>query len=242
LLRRNGRAQSALPENPVAKERLGSKIKRKIPTRYWAQCRIERALTPAPADRRAADRGVAMTKAVHALSGGSRRQFLKATAIGAAGAALGIRPGVGAPKTMSIMHENSFIKTFDEYFQKTLIPAYEKLTGVKIKYELVSVGGLQTRVTTVAETGTGPDMTLNFFNWPFLYDEKYVDVTDIAEEAGKKNGGWHDAAKEAVVVNGKWKAIPFGNVGQLMNWRTDWFKEAGHVEHYVAGLTAGAVK
>ena len=23
--------------------------------------------------------------------------------------------------------------------------------------------------------------------------------------------------KEAVVVNGKWKAIPFGNVGQLMN-------------------------
>jgi len=87
---------------------------------------------------------------------------------------------------MSIMHENSFIKTYDEYFQKTLIPAYEKLTGVKIKYELVSVGGLQTRVTTVAETGSGPDMTLNFFNWPFLYDEKYVDVGDVAEEVGKK--------------------------------------------------------
>ena len=46
-------------------------------------------------------------------------------------------------------------------------------------------------------------------------------------EIGKKNGGWHDSAKEAVVVNGKWKAIPFGNVGQLMNWRTDWFAEAG---------------
>ena len=29
------------------------------------------------------------------------------------------------------------------------------------------------------------------------------------------------------VVNGKWKAMPFGNVGQLMNWRTDWFNEAG---------------
>jgi multiple sugar transport system substrate-binding protein len=93
---------------------------------------------------------------------------------------------------------------------------------------LVSVGGLQTRVTTVAETGSGPDMTLNFFNWPFLYDEKYVDVGDVAEEVGKKSGGWHDAAKEAVIVNGKWKAIPFGNVGQLMNWRTDWFKEAGY--------------
>jgi multiple sugar transport system substrate-binding protein len=169
-----------------------------------------------------------MSNEANSLSADSRRQFLKATALGVAGAALGVRPGLSAPKTMSIMHENSFIKTFDEYFQKTLIPAYEKLTGVKIKYELVSVGGLQTRVTTVAETGTGPDMTLNFFNWRFLYDEKYVDVGDVAEEAGKKNAGWHDAAKEAVIVNGKWKEIPFGNVGQLMNWRTDWFKEAGY--------------
>jgi multiple sugar transport system substrate-binding protein len=169
-----------------------------------------------------------MSNEANSLSADSRRQFLKATALGVAGAALGVRPGLSALKTMSIMHENSFIKTFDEYFQKTLIPAYEKLTGVKIKYELVSVGGLQARVTTVAETGTGPDMTLNFFNWRFLYDEKYVDVGDVAEEAGKKNAGWHDAAKEAVIVNGKWKAIPFGNVGQLMNWRTDWFKEAGY--------------
>ena len=44
---------------------------------------------------------------------------------------------------------------------------------------------------------------------------------------GKKNGGWYKSAEEAVVVNGKWKAIPFGNVGQLMNWRTDWFAEVG---------------
>src|ERR1700694_5555070 len=93
-------------------------------------------------DRRRHREGVAMTKAVHALPDHSRRQFLKATAFGVAGAALGVRPSIGAPKTMSIMHENSFIKIYDEYFQKTLIPAYEKLTGVKIKYELVSVGGL----------------------------------------------------------------------------------------------------
>ena len=94
-----------------------------------------------------------MNKAEHALPDNSRRQFLKATALGVAGAALGARPGVGAPKTMSIMHENSFIKTYDEYFKKTLVPAYEKATGIKINYELVSVGSLQTRITTAAETG-----------------------------------------------------------------------------------------
>ena len=53
-------------------------------------------------------------------------------------------------------------------------------------------------------------------------------MSDIALEIGKESGGWYKSAQEAVVVNGKWKAIPFGNIGQLMNWRTDWFKEAGY--------------
>ena len=30
-----------------------------------------------------------------------------------------------------------------------------------------------------------------------------------------------------MIVNGKWKALPFGNIGQLMNWRMDWFSEIG---------------
>jgi multiple sugar transport system substrate-binding protein len=161
------------------------------------------------------------------LSSPSRRQVLKGAAAGAAASIVGIPRGHAAAKSLTLLHESSFIKTFDAYFQKTLAPAYEKLTGIKINYELASVGGLQTRVTTVAETGNGPELTLNFFNWAFLYGEKYLDVSDIAEAVGKEQGGWYAAAKEACVVNGKWKAIPFGNVGQLMVWRTDWFKEVG---------------
>jgi multiple sugar transport system substrate-binding protein len=157
----------------------------------------------------------------------SRRRFLKGTAAGAAISIIGMPRGQAAAKTLTLLHESSFIKNFDAYFQQKLAPAYEKLTGVKVNYELASVGSLQTRVTTVAETGTGADLTLNFFNWPFLYDEKYLDVSDIAEAVGKQQGGWYEQAKEACVVNGKWKAVPFGNVGQLMNWRTDWFKEVG---------------
>jgi multiple sugar transport system substrate-binding protein len=44
----------------------------------------------------------------------------------------------------------------------------------------------------------------------------------------KWGGGWLDNIKEAVVANGKWKAIPLGNVGQQMVYRIDWFKEAGY--------------
>ena len=160
----------------------------------------------------------------------SRRDVLKITAMAGAGAMFGAAPGRAAPKALTMMHENSFIPAYDAYFKNTLAPAYEKATGIKVNYDLISVGSLQTRVTTTAETGSGPDVTLMEFNWPYLFDEKLADVSDIADAIGKQSGGWHDVIKEAVVVNGKWKAIPFGNIGQLMNWRTDWFAEAGFKE------------
>ena len=161
------------------------------------------------------------------MDGTSRRGFLKLAGLGAMGAAIGPRSAGAEAKSLTFLHESSIIKTFDEYMQKTLAPAYEKATGVKINYELTSVGSLPTRISTIAETGSGADVTMIFGLYPFLFDEKLLDVSDIAEEAGKKQGGWYDVAKEAGVVNGKWKTVPFSNIGQLMNWRTDWFAEVG---------------
>src|SRR5689334_1710321 len=157
----------------------------------------------------------------------SRRGFLQLAGLGAIGAAFAPHLAAAQAKSLTLLHESSFIKTFDEYMQKTLAPAYEKETGVKINYELTSVGSLPTRISTIAETGSGADLTMIILLYPFLFDEKLLDVSDIAEEAGKKQGGWYDVAKEAGVVNGKWKAVPFSNIGQLMNWRTDWFAEVG---------------
>src|SRR5437899_761542 len=158
----------------------------------------------------------------------SRRVFLKRTALGAAGTMLAPAIGRAAPKSLTMMHESSFIPPYDAYFKNQLASAYEKATGIKINYEVVSVGSLPTRVTTAAENNSGPDMTTVSFNWAFMFDEKLVDVSDIAAEIGKESGGWYESAQEAVVVNGKWKAIPYANIGQLMNWRTDWFKQAGY--------------
>ena len=157
----------------------------------------------------------------------SRRDFLKITAAGAASAALLPRAGMAADKSITLLHESSFIPAFDAYMKDTIAPAYEKATGVKVSYETTSVGSLPTRVSTITETGTGADITMDILLTPFLFDEKFDDLTDLADEIGKKQGGWYDVAKEAAVVNGKWKALPFSNIGQLMNWRTDWFAEIG---------------
>jgi multiple sugar transport system substrate-binding protein len=157
----------------------------------------------------------------------TRRDFLTITAGGLAGATLTSRRATAAPKAMTVVRESSFIKPFDDYFANTLAPEYEKLTGIKINYEAVSVGGMLTRLTTIAETKSGPEIVGTGVNWPWLFDQSLVDVSDIADEIGKKIGPWHDNVFPAVVVNKKWKALPWGNIGQLEVYRTDWFKEVG---------------
>src|SRR6185312_2618220 len=142
---------------------------------------------------------------------------------GTAAAAWGGRPASAADKTITILHESSFIKPFDEYVSNTLAPAYEKATGIKVNYEVTSVGSLPTRISTIAETGSGADVTMNGLLQVIQFSNKYLDVGDI----GKAQSGWYDAGKEGVLVDGKWKAIPFANIGQLMNWRTDHFAEVG---------------
>src|SRR5205809_1068127 len=84
-----------------------------------------------------------------------------------------------------------------------------------------------TRLTTIAETKAGPEIAMTALNWPHLFDKSLVDVSDIAGEIGKQLGGWHENVLEVLVVNKKWKALPWGNIGQLEVYRTDWFKEVG---------------
>ncbi len=42
-----------------------------------------------------------------------------------------------------MMHESSFVPPYDAFFKNKLATAYEKATGIKVNYEVVSVGSLR---------------------------------------------------------------------------------------------------
>ena len=90
-----------------------------------------------------------MTEPATSLSA-SRRRFLKLAAAGTAAALSRPQPARAQSKTITVLHESSFIKPFDEYVQNVLAPAYEKQAGTKVNYEVTSVGSLPTRISTVA--------------------------------------------------------------------------------------------
>jgi multiple sugar transport system substrate-binding protein len=163
----------------------------------------------------------------------TRRDFLKVAA--GAGAAAGITgaPWVvrdvhaqQKPKVIVFARESSYVKNFDEHFQKVLMPAYEKEKGVKIEYQIQAAGGSAVpQLVSMVENKSGADLAWVQQEW--LYRDALVDVSDIAVEVGKQQGGWYDEIKSLSVDKGKWKSVPKGNIGQLMVYRKDWFEEAG---------------
>src|SRR5262245_50639238 len=144
----------------------------------------------------------------------TRREVLSPGHAIATGPILAPRLSSAAPKSMSVVHESSFSKPFDDFFVKQLAPAYEKQTGIKINYETVSVGSMLARLTTIVETKSGPEITATGLNWPWLFDPSLVDVTDVATETGKNLGGWYETVIDAVGVNKRWKAVDWGQIGQ----------------------------
>ena len=159
----------------------------------------------------------------------TRRNFVKLAAAAAAGVAAGpliSRNAQAKPVSITFARESSYVKNFDVHFQNVMAPAYEKATGIKIEYQIQAAGGSAVpQLVSMVENKSGADLAWVQQEW--LYRDALVDVSDIAEEVGKQQGGWYDEIKRLSVDKGKWKSVPHGNIGQLMNYRRDWFDEVG---------------
>jgi multiple sugar transport system substrate-binding protein len=169
-----------------------------------------------------------MSDSIRSHHSASRRDFLKLAAAGAAGvagAAL-IPRRASAAKEITFARESAYVKSFDKYFEDVLIPRYMKETGVKVNYEIMAAGGSAVpRLVSIVESKAPVDVA--WVQVEALYRDHLLDVSDIAAEVGRRGGGWYEAIEGLSKWHGKWRSIPFGNIGQVMVYRRDWFEEAG---------------
>jgi multiple sugar transport system substrate-binding protein len=71
-------------------------------------------------------------------------------------------------------------------------------------------------------------MTVN--NWPQLYAESCVDVSDVVDDLSKAQGGYYDICQVIGTVGGKWIGVPWCTGGGLVAYRKSWLAEAGASE------------
>jgi multiple sugar transport system substrate-binding protein len=172
----------------------------------------------------------------------TRRDFMKTTSTGLAGAAILTSPlgplasralaatppnlAVEKGETLNVLRWSVFVGG-DKDLWEANCRKWEQVTGCKVVNEYVSWEDVRPKAAMSAAVGAGPDLVSGWHDDPHLYPDKLVDVSDVAEYLGAKYGGWEDACLKYGKKDGRWIAIPMGAPGQQIVYRDSWVNEAG---------------
>ena len=120
-----------------------------------------------------------------------------------------------------------FVPVSDQLLRGKITEECQKALGIKLEIETINGDAVQARITSAIQSGTGPDILMAASNWAQLYAGSVVDVSDVAEEIGKAQGGYHETAHAVANDGKKWLAVPQTILGVLFANRTSWFADVG---------------
>ena len=169
-----------------------------------------------------------------------RRDFLKASAGVAAGAALGtgssliateaaaqqfkLTPEKGAK--LRVLRWKRFVQGDEEVWMANT-KKFTALTGIEVRVDSEGWEDVRPKAAVAANVGSGPDIIISTMEDAHQYPDKLVDVSDLATYLGAKYGGWYDSSKAYGMHNKKWVAIMMGAAGNAMVYRESAVKAAG---------------
>src|SRR5215469_2121707 len=148
-----------------------------------------------------------------------RRKLLKLSGAGAIAAgtdgiaailASGRAPAYAQASSLHWVRWADFVPASDQLLRTKIVPQCEKDIGIKLNLELIDANSIQARITSSIQSGTG------------------ADVSDVADEIGRSQGGYYDIARTIDNVGGKWIGVPWAIGGGLLTNRTSWFAEIGY--------------
>ncbi len=168
--------------------------------------------------------------------GMSRRRFLRGAVTAAGAATLGGIPGIlhaaqapAYPKgtKLHLLTRLNFFPAADKIF---LAQAEEfgKQMGVEVMVERIGQNDIVTRTAAAIVTGAGADIIVLHNNFPHLVADGLADVSDVAEEISRQQGGYYDLFRADAYVGNRWLGVPHVALSTSMNYREDWLKEAGY--------------
>ena len=157
-----------------------------------------------------------------------RRTFLKTAGIAGIVAA-GRAPAFAQGTKLHIVRWVDFIPEADVELRRQA-PEASKALGAEVTFEFINANDLQPRITAAIQSGSGADIIQMLWNWPQLYANALIDVSDVAEPIGKSQGGYYDVFNASAKVGGKWLAVPHGCGGNAVAYRRSWFNEIGAKE------------
>src|SRR5467141_2912497 len=166
-----------------------------------------------------------------------RRTFLATSAVAGLSAAVGLEgilaagraPAFAQGTRLNIVRWVDFIPEADVELKRQA-PEASKALGAEVVFEFINANDLQPKITAAIQSQSGADIIQMLWNWPQLYANALVDVSDVAEPLGKAQGGFYDVFEASARVGNRWLAVPHAVIGNAVAYRRSWFNEIGAKE------------
>ncbi|BAT61806.1 bacterial extracellular solute-binding protein [Variibacter gotjawalensis] len=131
--------------------------------------------------------------------------------------------------TLRMLRPVRFVKPDEDVFRANAERFKEK-TGVDVKVDFVGWEDINQQTAVTANSGAGPDLIIGFGDAPHIYQDKLIELTDVAEYLDKKYGGWMRMAQRyGKKHDGKgWIGLPFGSSGGPLVFRKSMIKAVGY--------------
>src|SRR5215203_7160651 len=162
------------------------------------------------------------------LTAGALMPGLRGGPVLAQASAPTFKPEPGA--TLRMLRWSPFVKgDEDQWIANT--KKFTEATGVEVRIDKESWEDIRPKAAVAANVGSGPDVMLVWFDDPFQYPDKLLDLTDLAGYLGQKYGGWYPGLESYTKTKeGRFIALPLATIGQALLYRESWVKEAGFSE------------
>jgi multiple sugar transport system substrate-binding protein len=168
----------------------------------------------------------------------TRRELMAGAAGLAAAGALGVprafaqdiptyTPEEGA--SLRLLRWVPFVASEEEAW-KANTKAFTEATGVEVRIDQESWEDVRPKAAVAANVGSGPDLVMSWFDDPFQYPDKLIEVTELANALGAANGGWYDGPKAYAFKDGQFIAMPLCTIGNAICYRQSHMEKAGFKE------------
>ncbi|MFY9585156.1 MAG: extracellular solute-binding protein, partial [Candidatus Acidiferrales bacterium] len=94
--------------------------------------------------------------------------------------AAGTAPGYAQAPKLHLLQWVDFIPEGDVELRRQAAE-YSRHAKVDVTVETINANDLQARITAAIQSGTGPDIIQLLHNWPHLYQNALVDLSDLCE-------------------------------------------------------------
>jgi multiple sugar transport system substrate-binding protein len=135
-------------------------------------------------------------------------------------------PAMAQEHELTMLSWSHFVPASDVELRRQM-EEFGRQHRVKVRVDTIPQPQLPTKLAAEIQTQSGHDIVQFRDLEAALYYHATHQVADLCDELGKKHGGWWDFARQADVIDGEWKAVPWFYISGCITYRQDYFAAVG---------------